>query len=138
MVKLISDIWQSLRSLPLWVQLWAFAILVPVNLISILFTDHPYGVIVAILAIGGMAPNAVLMFTRRGFSKTMAVPHLFAWIPLVVLIAVLLTADTDMTTGYTGYLSVLLIVDVVSLAFDIPDTMKWLRYTREGPGARRG
>jgi hypothetical protein len=138
MVKLISDIWQSLRSLPLWVQLWAFAILVPVNLISILFTDHPYGVIVAILAIGGMAPNAVLMFTRRGFSKTMAVPHLFAWIPLVVLIAVLLTADTDMTTGYTGYLSVLLIVDVVSLAFDIPDTMKWLRYRREGPGARRG
>jgi len=35
----MNDIWRSLRSLPLWVQIWVVAILVPVNVLPFFVLD---------------------------------------------------------------------------------------------------
>ena len=69
---MIVEIWQSFRRLPLWVQIWVAGILVPVNLGSLLFLSEYEGVIVATLAVGGMAPNLVIMARDHGFSRAMA------------------------------------------------------------------
>ncbi|SFN34313.1 hypothetical protein SAMN04487859_10117 [Roseovarius lutimaris] len=126
---MILDIWQSYRRMPLWVQLWVALILVPVNAASLLFWGAPMGAWVAILAVGAMLLNGVIMLVERGFSKMMALPHVMIWTPLVVLILWLLSWG-DLTQGYARYLVILLVVDLISLALDYADTVKWLRGER--------
>jgi len=126
---MILDIWQSYRRMPLWVQLWVALILVPMNAASLLFWGAPMGAWVTILAVGAMLLNGVIMLVERGFSKMMALPHVMIWTPLVVLILWLLSWG-DLTQGYARYLVILLVVDLISLALDYADTVKWLRGER--------
>ncbi|SLN61694.1 hypothetical protein PEL8287_03348 [Roseovarius litorisediminis] len=127
---MIVEIWQSFRRMPLWVQIWVALILVPVNLAALCFWSAPSGGVVAVLAIGAMALNGVIMLIERGFSKLMAVPHVLIWTPLVVLIALLL-ASGELPESFRSYLLALLLVDVISLAFDVPDSWKWWKGDRE-------
>ena len=130
-MELLSDIWASYRRMPFWVQLWVGIILVPVNAASIFFTGAPGGALVAILAIGGMLPNLGVMMVERGFSNTMAIPHILIWTPLMV-IAGGLVADTALVDGaWRTYLLILLVVDIISLGFDFPDTWRWWKGDRE-------
>ena len=125
------DIWQSFRRMPLWVQIWVAVILVPVNAASIFFVTQPMGVWIAILAIGGMAPNLIVMAVERGFSRTMALPHVVIWTPLVILLVMMLTGAASLEGGYRMFLILLLVVDVISLGFDYFDTVKWWKGVRE-------
>lgn len=126
---MILDIWQSYRRLPLWVQLWVALVLVPVNAASLVFLGAPMGAWVAVMAVGAMLLNGMIMLVERGFSKMMALPHVLIWTPLVVLILWLL-AKGDIAPGYARYLMVLLAVDLFSLALDYADTVKWLKGER--------
>ncbi len=127
---MIADIWHSFRRIPVWVQVWIGVVLVPVNLLPLLFLPQPLGGWVALLAVGGMALNLPVMVVTRGISKAMALPHLLLWIPLVILLAAILT------NGWAGgawrtVLWVMLVVDLISLAFDIPDAWRWWRGDRK-------
>jgi hypothetical protein len=126
---MILQIWQSYRRLPLWVQLWVALILVPVNAASLFFVTQPAGAWLALMAVGAMLCNGVLMLVERGFSKVMALPHVLIWTPMLGLILWLLTQDID--DGFRTYLLILLAVDVVSLLLDIIDTRKWLSGDRK-------
>jgi len=121
------DIWRSYRSLPLWVQIWVFGILVPVNSAALFFMFQPSGLWVAVLAIGAMLPNIPIMLYERGLSKMMAWPHLIPW---SILVLWLLIAMPHGSTAYTSFLWLLLLIDAISLAFDIPDAIKWLKGDR--------
>lgn len=125
---MIGDIWNSYRALRPGTQIWVFAILVPVNLASIWFIPHQRGALIAALAVGGMIPNLVLMLLERGFSKAMSFSHLVFWIPLALLIPT--TLYLDIAPGYGLYLWVLLVVDLVSLVFDVADARAWGRGNR--------
>lgn len=132
-MTLISDLWNSFRGLPTWVQIWMVLILVPVNVVSVRFLGEPSAGLVALLAIGGMLPNLVIMIADRGFTNKMAVPHVILWTPLVGFIAYLLfVAKPDLSAIYATYLTGLLIVNLISLTFDIPETLEWYR-TRNRP-----
>ncbi len=133
-MQLITDIWTSFRAMPLWVQIWVAAILVPVNSAAILFVAQPSGWLVAGLAIAAILANLPVMLAARGFSKGMALPHVALWVPLVVLVMPGLLGRGDLDAVYRGFLYVLLAVDVVSLAFDIPDSVKWWRGDRAAAG----
>lgn len=125
-MTLIREIWASFRALPLWVQVWVAVILVPVNVASLWFFYETMGALIAVLAIGGMVPNLLIMVFDRGLSKAMALPHLAIWIPLVAFL--IWVIQSPWAEGpYLTYLWLLLVVDGVSLAFDIPDAWKWLR-----------
>lgn len=126
---MILDIWRSFMRVPTWVAIWIFVILVPVNLLSLVFWDVPFGIWIAVLAIGGMMPNLFIMMKERGVSKLMSLPHVIVWTPLVILVAwVLATQELDSTTAM--FLIVLLVVDVISLVFDYVDFFKWRRGDR--------
>jgi len=130
---MVMDIWRSFRVLPVWVQIWVAGILVPVNMASALFWPSPYGLLVTLLAIGGMTPNLLIMIWERGLSKMMALPHLLIWIPLVIFLVFLLGAN-QINGNFRSYVILLLIVDLVSLGFDIPDMVKWTRGDRAVAG----
>ena len=121
------DIFNSLRALPIWVQIWVFIILVPVQVASLFFLNESLGVWVAILAILGMVPNIFIILYERGFSKLMSIPHLLPWTGLVLLI---IFARPEGSAGYETYLWVLLAVTSTSLIFDYIDALKWWKGDR--------
>lgn len=125
---MILDIWRSFRALPLWVQLWIAVVLVPANLAALAFWGQPGAALIALLAIGGMAPNVGILFYERGFSKLMSLPHIVLWTPLCGLILAQLSGGAS--GAYATFLMVLLAIDLISLGFDYPDFVKWLRGDR--------
>ncbi len=126
---MIVDIWNSFRAMPAWVQIWAMFILFPANMLALAFLAEPGGAIVAGLAIGGMVPNLFLMLWERGFSKAMAFPHLALWTPLVFVLALMLIG-AELTPLHYYFIAALLVIDLISLAFDYPDARHWLRGDR--------
>jgi len=126
-MHLVSDLWQNYRALPLWVQIWVFGVLVPVNAASIFFIGQPGGLWIAFLAIMAMLINVPVMIVERGFSKTMALSHLPLWTPLVIW---LIVARPEGSAAYQSYLWVLLVVDAISLGFDYPDAWRWWKGER--------
>ena len=131
---MILAIWNSFRRLPLWVQLWMVLLLMPANLISLFFLRERMGVLIAVLAIGGMIPNLLIVMYDRGMSKLMSLPHVVAWTPLCVLLLWMLfgklTGRLELERAYTLFLFILLAVDAFSLVFDFLDTWKWYQGDR--------
>ncbi len=126
---MIADIYFSFRRLPVWVQFWIALILVPVNIAPLAFWTAPNGPVIASLAIAGLAPNLVILLVARGFTKLMALSHLIFWSPLVALLAYGL-ATGAITGPFAGLAAVLLIVDVISIGFDLVDFRAWLQGDR--------
>jgi len=127
MKSILLDIWRSFRSLPFWVQIWVGLVLVPVNTATIVLITEPGSYLIPILAIGGMLPNVVLMFMERGFSKAMAISHVVLWIPLLVLLAIEIRANSI----FADYLMVLFVIDFISICFDLKDSRDWLKGDRK-------
>ena len=127
---MVLEIWNSLRRMPVWVQIWMVGILVPVNMLPLAFWAAPYGLLVAAFSVGGMLPNLYFLIAERGFSKRMALSHLLLWPPLVVLTVWLLSSDLTFGVGYWWVLIAVLLVDLISLTFDVGDGWKWVRGDR--------
>ncbi len=129
--SILMDCFTSFRALPVWVQFWVFFILMPINMASLAFLQEPGGILIAILANIAMMLNLPVMLYDRGFSKLMAIPHLIPWTALVVLIVFFRPETTGL---HATYLWVLLGANVISLLFDYPDAMNWLKGSREVAG----
>ncbi len=129
--NIFTDIWQSLTSLPLWVQLWLALILGPINMASIIFIYEPKGLLIAILAYAALIPSMIAVFYQRGFTKLVAALHIIPWTILVLLIIFERPAANGL---YDQYLWVLLGINLISLAFDYPDTIRWLKGERSIAG----
>lgn len=127
---MITEIWASFRRMPVWVQIWVGLILAPANIATLFLLGQPWGPVVAALAIGGMLPNMWILATERGLSKLMALPHLVVWTPLVAYLAYLLSTGAG-NSGWGALLWAVLIIDLISLGFDYPDFVKWLRGDRK-------
>jgi len=123
------QIWESFRRLPNWVQAWMSFWLVPVNVASLFFVGQGEGVLVAVLAIAGMALNLPIMIATKGMSGAMAFPHLVLWVPLVAICGWLLISGRA-TGGFAAYLVVVGVTDVVSLIWDGRDAADWVKGDR--------
>lgn len=126
--NVVVDIYSSFRALPGWVQIWVVGILMPINTVSLFFLGQPWGVLVAILAIGGMLPNLPIMLRERGLSKAMSLPHLLPWTVLVLLIVFVQPQGDPL---YRSYLMALAAINTVSLGFDYVDAYKWWKGERD-------
>ena len=124
---MVLEIWNSFRQLPLWVQIWVAFILVPINIVALVFVYKPYGLLVSVLAIGGMLPNIGVMVWERGFSNTMALPHVVIWTPLVVLVLWMILSGAPLDPAYLSFLWILLVIDTISLVFDFKDSWRWVK-----------
>lgn len=121
------EIWHSFRATPGWVQFWMLLLLMPINMASLFFLNEPMGMLIAFLANIGMLLNIPVMLYDRGVSKLMSIPHIIPWTALVVLI---IFYRPDATGKYDIFLWVLLVTNLISLAFDYVDSLKWIKGSR--------
>ena len=119
----LARIWKSHSELPAWVQIWMYFILGPVNLATLAFLNQPGGVLIAALSLSGMAFTVAIVFATGGFSKVAAAGHVLPWTPLVLMLTF---ARPDGSAVYQTFLTVLLVTNVISLAFDFNDLQTWL------------
>lgn len=129
--NILVECWNSFRALPAWVQIWVVFLLMPINMASLFFIYEPMGMWIAFLANIAMMLNLPVMLRDRGFSKAMALPHLVPW---TILVGLILFARPQATGLYDTYLWVLLAANIISLLFDYPDALSWLRGNRAVAG----
>lgn len=125
--------WHSFRRLPLWIQVWVGWILIPVNAAAFFLLDQDVGKVTAIAAAFVVATNVPIMLRERGLSKLMSLPHLFAWIPLLILLVARLNDQSGaapMTAFAQIYATIVIGVNGISLIFDVVDSWRWLRGDR--------
>lgn len=137
MFERLATIWHSYRSLPLWVQLWVGAILVPANACAFLLTDTPTGFWAAWAATFVVLTNVPIMWLERGMSKLMSVPHLIAWLPLEVVLLARISGEfgpMPLSQAEQSLAINLLVVNGISLVFDALDSLRWWRGDRAVPG----
>ncbi len=132
-----SDIWRSLRSLPLWVQVWVVGILVLVNILPFFLLDTRVGMAGALAALFVAATNGPLIWIYRGMNKVLSIPHLIAWGPLEIYLLMLL-ADSGFRAEAgaleLGLAVLLVVINGISLVFDVMDSIKWVAGDRTTPG----
>ncbi len=119
-----ARILKSHSALPIWVQVWMNFILGPVNLATLAFLSQPSGGWIAALALSGMAFTVAIVFANGGFSKVAAFGHLVPW---TALVALLVLARPEGSATYQAFLNLLLVTNVISLAFDYNDVRLWLQ-----------
>lgn len=129
-VAIHQSLWRSFRRLPLWVQLWMAAVLLPANLLSLFLLQYPSARMVAIAAMLALGSNMLLMYGYAGFTRLMALPHLLVWGPLQVILLMYLMASTP-TTEEVIYIGLVLAVNGISLLFDALDSWRWLQGERQ-------
>lgn len=126
------EIWGSFRRLPFWVQVWMSALLVPINLAPLLFIGaYPSAKWIALLSVMGMLANVPILIIERGFSAALSFAHLIFWLPLVSILFTRPPFLGGVTGVYENFLVALLIVNTISLVFDIREAIKWLRGGRD-------
>lgn len=118
--------------MPLWVQLWV-GVLALVNSLWIGLLDTPTGQAAAGAALFVVLANAPLVWHYGGMNRALAIPHLFAWIPLQLFLLQRLLTGEWIGTAELVYAMSLLIVNGISLLFDVYDSWRWLRGERETP-----
>ena len=128
---MIKKIYLSYRAMPTWVQIWVLFILVPCNMASLYFINQPMGVWIAALANIAMLLNMPVMIHDQGFSKMMALPHLIPWTILVIWLAFF---RSEASETYNNYLNLLMVINTISLIFDYPDAIKWIKGDRKPAG----
>jgi hypothetical protein len=130
--ELHQRLWQSFRRLPLWVQLWMAAVLLPANLLSLFLLQYPSARMVAIAAVLALGSNMLLIYGYAGFTRLMALPHLLVWGPLeVMLLMYLMAGSPTPTIDEVMYICLVLAVNGFSLCFDALDSWRWLRGERQ-------
>ncbi|MEM7256462.1 MAG: hypothetical protein AAF404_03635 [Pseudomonadota bacterium] len=120
----MARVMASYNGLPTWVKLWMNFILGPVNLATLAFLKEPGAVLIAVLAIGGVAMVVLLVFITGGFNKVVAAGHILPWVPLVLMIAFTNLGGSEL---YQTFLKVLMVINTISLAFDFNDLRLWLK-----------
>ncbi len=134
MAVILARIFKSLFSMPVWVIVWMCLVLIPVNLSGFFFLGFESGIWVALLGAGALGVNTIILFLNGGFSKVLAIPHLVLWGPLQLILLYRYVAAPDVSSTEQAYVLVVLIVNGISLAFDVFDTIEWKRGNRDVVG----
>lgn len=125
------QLWLSFRRLPLWVQVWMALVLVPVNLLSFLVLEYQAAQMVALAAVLALGSNMLLLYRYEGFSRAMALPHLVFWGPLQILLLMRVLQTPAPDSGEVLFICFVLLVNGISLIFDLLDTWRWWQGERQ-------
>lgn len=124
MINLVQRIFRSLFALPVWVIIWMLVILIPANLSGLFFLDTVSGRWIAGLGGGALAINTVLVLMNGGFSRVLAIPHVIMWGALEILLIYRIFSESMASIEFQLTL-VVVIINGVSLIFDVIDTRRW-------------
>ncbi len=141
MLEFFKDVLGAMFQLPKWVFVWV-NVLFTLNMLALVMlfvAPHPVVTATAILLPVAIGPNFWMLWQDRGVSKKISIPHLVGWIPQIIIAGLWLFSDTlgpqlsVETNGsllYYWTLSVL-VVNIISVLFDLNDTRKWFSGERE-------
>ncbi|MEL7218446.1 MAG: hypothetical protein AAGK01_08450 [Pseudomonadota bacterium] len=129
----IFEVSLSLWSAPVWVRIWVFVLLVPVNLWAVgawLATDHPLPAWLSLAWLFVVVVNSAITLIERGVSKVTSASHLIVWLPAWAYAVWWLMQGT-----LDGHLLVLawayvIIIGICNI-FDLYDTWRWFRGERD-------
>lgn len=130
-VEINRQLWLSFRRLPLWVQVWMALVLVPVNLLSFFVLEYQSAQMVALAAVLALGSNMLLLYRYEGFSRAMALPHLVFWGPLQILLLMRVLQTPAPDSGEVLFICLVLLVNGISLIFDLLDTWRWWQGERQ-------
>lgn len=130
----LIDSLHSFRAMPTWVQCWVGGVLVPAIVAPFFFLDSELGRVAALASIFVAVTNLPIMLIERGMSRLMAIPHLIAWIPLIVYLGWILANAAPLGVAERSLAIALILITGVSVVFDVFDTYRWVRGEREIPG----
>lgn len=130
----LKDAFASLCAAPLWVQIWVWTGLLPVNMAALYLyavSSHPLPGWTALGFMFVVVTNMTLVLYERGVSKLTSLPHLIPWIPGQIYAAYWLFYRSDeLTLTLTIYAWAYSIVIGISNLFDAYDTWRWFRGER--------
>lgn len=106
-------------------------VLVPVNLLSFLVLDYQAAQMVALAAVLALGSNMLLLYRYVGFSRVMALPHLVFWGALQVLLVMRVLQNPAPGAGEVLFICLVLLVNGISLIFDLLDTWRWWQGERQ-------
>ncbi len=131
----LRDGLRSLRAAPIWVQVWVWAFLLPVNLASFgvyARTGHPLAGWAALGFVFVVLTNMTLVVRERGISRLTSLPHLIPWVPLQIWAgALIFLPNADMQPEVLVFAWAYFLIVGVSNLFDAYDTLRWFRGERE-------
>ena len=130
----LSDCARSFLALPRWVRWWVGAVLVPINALPLAALNTPTGRVAAAASLFVVCTNIPIMLVERGMSRLMSIPHLIAWIPLVIVLLWRLQSLQAPTEVERILAIALIVTNGISLFFDAFDSYRWLRGERAVPG----
>ncbi|MEM7214593.1 MAG: hypothetical protein AAF423_03545 [Pseudomonadota bacterium] len=134
MINVILRILKSSFSMPVWVQIWIYIFLIPANFSGLLLLQYESGFWISVLGAGAIAINMVILFLNGGFSKVLAIPHLIFWIPLQIILLYRYFAVPDLSDFEQNYIMIVLVINGISIVFDIYDTKEWINGNRDVVG----
>ncbi len=130
--RLSRDFILALRRMPLWVQVWVVVLgLVALSCLAFLDTTEGRWAAVALLVI--LVGNGLLLWRDRGLSRLMGLPHLLAWMPLMIYLSARLLTDgrgpkmtyAEQPTLYVWTLTYLATI-TLSVMFDVADVARYM------------
>ncbi len=137
----LGQVWWSLAATPLWVQVWVWLFLLPVNMAAIVLyamTAHPLAGWAALGFGFVVLTNGPLTVYERGISRLTSLPHLVPWIPLQIYCGywiVLRPADLAAAAEIQIFAWAYFCIIGISNVFDAYDTVRWFRGERAIHGA---
>ncbi|MBA2691601.1 MAG: hypothetical protein H0U65_03785 [Rubrobacter sp.] len=132
LIERLVDANRSFMRLPLWVRVWLVFILLPANAATFFMKGTPTGSWAARTSAFIAAVNGSVILIQRGWGKALAVPHLFAWVPLLVF-AARRVGEPEASRSERAHAGILLVVNGISLVFDVADTWRWIKGERGVP-----
>ncbi|MEM6986272.1 MAG: hypothetical protein AAF499_07005 [Pseudomonadota bacterium] len=123
---------QQLQAMPQWLQIW-LAVLAVMNTLSLFFLRHASGRLVFVVWVIIVAVNSWVFMQAGGFTRSMAFIHML-WIPMIVWLGLMPHRDKD-TGLLRTWLLLLVLVNCISIGFDVLEIVRWLAGDRGVIGA---
>lgn len=92
---------------------------------TLAFLNQPAGTLIAALALSGMIITVGIVIAAGEFSKLAAAGHVLPW---TYLVWILIFARPDGPPIYQAFLTALLVLNAISLAFDFNDLRIWFTF----------
>lgn len=124
----VKRIGGSIRALPLWARLWIVLVVVPVNATGFFMLHTASGWAITIAAVFVLISNGALLWRHAGTSRSLSIPRLLAWGPLLMLLVARLVGGwgpDEIEPGEWALAVLAVMVTAVTLFFDVVESWRW-------------
>lgn len=119
---------EAIGTQPAWISWWLNWMMIGLFVIPIVLLIWRESRLVGILALVAGVLSAVSigwLYDQMGYVKLLGLPHIILYVPLAIFTWRRMTAEDVRRLPYV-LMGIMLATMVVSLAFDITDTLRWL------------